>query len=175
MKRRADAFSISVLVFMLFFSLDFGFFGPFSEIISLLSPFAAAAVAFLLVNINGEERIGVSEIFRPFRLGREGALITLLLSAPAIMLILTVSYLTSLLLTSLGAANIPIPNEPIALMLLNRALIPSLCEEVLFRLVPLVIIAPHSHRLAVVLSALLFAFAHCNFFQIPFADRKSVV
>lgn len=172
MKRRIDAFSISVLLFMLVLSLDFG---SFDAVATIAAPIVATLVAFLLANAGAENKIDALTVARRLTLRREGLSLTLLVAAPTVTVILFISYLTSLVLGALGAVGAPVENEPIARMLLTRALIPTISEEMLFRLVPLVIVAPYSKRSALILSTLLFAFVHCNFFQIPFALAAGLV
>ena len=176
MKRRVDAYTISVAVFMLLYSLDLRALGIFSDLVVFAAPYAAALIAFLLASADAERgKVGARDFTRRLSLSSEGIKITLFAAAPTILLILAVSYLSALLLGSLGASDIPVPNEPLIPMLVNRALLPSLSEELLFRFVPLVIIAPYSPRLALVLSSVVFAFAHCSFFQIPFALLAGVI
>ena len=145
MKRRIDAFSISVLLFMLVLSLDFG---SFDAVATIAAPIVATLVAFLLANAGAENKIDALTVARRLTLRREGLSLTLLVAAPTVTVILFISYLTSLMLGALGAVGAPVENEPIARMLLTRALIPTISEEMLFRLVPLVIVAPYSKRSA---------------------------
>ena len=100
---------------------------------------------------------------------KDGALMTLPLIAPTILAVIGISYVTALLLNPvLGApkagAEIAGGGE-----FLLHALIPSFFEELVFRFVPLVLLAPHSKRGAIVISSLLFAFVHFNPYQIPYA------
>ena len=56
-----------------------------------------------------------------------------------------------------------------------HALLPAVLEEALFRYVPLTLIAPHSKRSAVIISAILFAAAHCDLAQMPYAFAAGVI
>jgi membrane protease YdiL (CAAX protease family) len=68
----------------------------------------------------------------------------------------------------LGKTNNTSFDEPFILALLLHALIPAVFEELLFRYVPLKLLKD-TPRCAVAVSAILFAFAHVNAFQIPYA------
>ena len=88
---------------------------------------------------------------------------------PTLGLIFLISYLTSLLLGALGLVGSTVEDAPIAEMLLMHALVPSLLEEMLFRYLPMKLIAPYSRRLTVVISSAYFALIHMNLYQFPYA------
>ena len=52
-------------------------------------------------------------------------------------------------------------------LILLHALLPALLEELIFRYIPLSLLAPYSKRWAVLLSALFFSFAHCDLLKLP--------
>ena len=100
---------------------------------------------------------------------RGGFLITLPLIVPSVLLIMGVSFLTTLLMTLLNATPSAVPNYEFFSAFTLHALLPAVCEELVFRFIPLTLIAPHSKKSAILISALLFAFVHGNPYQIPYA------
>ena len=60
-------------------------------------------------------------------------------------------------------------------MLIIHALLPSFLEEMLFRYLPMKLIAPYSRRLCILLSSAYFALIHFNLFQIPYALLAGLV
>lgn len=89
--------------------------------------------------------------------------------APAVAGVMLLAFLTSLLFSLVGKGGGVLIEEPLFEAILVRAFIPAVLEELIFRYVPLTLIAPHSKKSALVISALLFALAHCTLLQIPYA------
>ena len=83
-------------------------------------------------------------------------------------MILSISVLTSFLLGALGYENAAELNEPFVVALLLHALLPAILEELLFRFAPIKLLSENK-RSALILSSVMFAFAHANLFQIPYA------
>ena len=54
-------------------------------------------------------------------------------------------------------------------LLIKGALIPAMFEELLFRYLPIILLAPYGKRSAVLLSASLFTLVHANLYQMPYA------
>ena len=52
---------------------------------------------------------------------------------------------------------------------------PAVFEEMLFRYMPLRALGAHSPKLAIIYSSVLFALAHCNLFQLPYALFAGIV
>jgi len=99
---------------------------------------------------------------------REGFLITLPMIAPTIALTMIISFLSTLLMGLMTGATPTVKYDfPDAFLL--HALLPSVCEELIFRFIPLLLMVPHSRKSAIVISSLLFAFVHANPYQIPYA------
>ena len=166
-------YTLACLAFIVLLSVSGSVGGIGGEIIYYLSfvlPFALCFISARRFKKEREEVSGVAEEPRRLlSLSREGALGTLLLIAPTILIVLVLSFLTTLLLQLAGASDAPVADAPIPLMLLEHALVPSLLEEMLFRYIPLLIIAPYSRRWCVIISSLYFALIHCSLFQLPYA------
>ena len=96
------------------------------------------------------------------------AILALPLLFPTVALILLFSFLTSLLLNAFGFTNDTSFEEPFITAVFLHALIPAVLEEVLFRFIPLKLLE-NERKTAVLLSSVMFAFAHASLFQIPYA------
>ena len=95
--------------------------------------------------------------------------------APAILGVMLLAFLTSFLFSLIGKGGGVEISEPITEALFTRALLPAVLEELLFRYVPLTLIAPHSKKSALIISSILFALAHCTLLQIPYAFFAGIV
>ena len=122
---------------------------------------------------NGEDTS--SDIPAPgISISKRGAILTLPIIAPTIVLVCIISYLTALLISALGYSNNFIPDGSFLSSVLMHALIPAVLEELLFRYIPLRILKT-SKKGAVIISSALFAFAHTSLFQIPYALVAGII
>ena len=89
---------------------------------------------------------------------------------PIICAIFLVSFFTSLVMGAVGieAMGADISGNIFYVILLN-AFAPAVFEEMLFRYLPARLLGGYSKKLTVVYSSVLFALAHGNAFQIPYA------
>lgn len=157
------------LLFILFVSIS-GFIGGVAgEVVYYLAFVAPVALAYFL-------KKGADVAFSPPRMRISPANLGLVLpiTAPLLAVIFLISWLTSLVLSAIGAENSTDLSGNIVTLILTHAVLTSILEEALFRYVPIAFIAPHSKKHAVIFSALFFAFAHCNLYQIPYAFAAGV-
>ena len=98
------------------------------------------------------------------------------LIAPALLLIFGAAYLTAFILfNALGAeSSVNVTGDPVS-DVVTLAIAPALLEEMLFRYLPLKIIAPYSKKTALLISTLFFALAHSSLFSIPHAAVAGVI
>jgi membrane protease YdiL (CAAX protease family) len=115
-----------------------------------------------------EENPDKSRLDFGIKLNTDGIITALPLFLPIISVTALISFATSEFMELFGKSNTTVFDEPFALALLLHALIPAVFEELLFRYVPLKLLKDDP-RCAVTVSAILFAFAHVNAFQIPYA------
>lgn len=95
---------------------------------------------------------------------------------PTVLAVLALSYLTSLLLGAFtGAQNTVDVGASLPIALVSHALVPAVLEELLFRFMPMRMLARHSGALTVTVSSLYFALAHNSFFSMPYALFAGVV
>ena len=158
------------LIFLLFISLSGFVEGVVGSIVYYLAFLVPVALAFVLKRVTGVSFSAPSMKISPQDLG-----LTLPLAAPLIAVIFLISWLTSLVLSAVGDGNISDVSGNIFNVIFTHAVLTAVLEETLFRYLPIAFIAPHSKKYAVLFSALFFAFAHCNLYQLPYAFVAGVV
>ncbi len=141
---------------------------------------AVYIIAFLLPLLIGiyasKEKDGKLITSEYLTVSREGALLSLPIIFPTVLLVFGLSYLTSLLIyVSTGSVDSLELGANLFLAIAEHALIPAVLEELLFRYLPLRILGKRSPRVTVLISAVFFAFIHHSFFSIPYAFVAGVV
>ena len=108
---------------------------------------------------------------RPLKLYTDRGQIKLLLPliVPSIVVIILSSALTTLILSLFGMENATAIDSGVFTAILDKALLPALLEESLYRYAFLAMLLAFSKKGAIFYSAIFFAFAHCDLFQIPYA------
>lgn len=170
MKRKIGYLSIIYTLFLILLLLSGSLVGILSEIVYYLA-FAIPFVLALLI-----DRKEKTEKKRYYLLSHEKIKDTLPTVAPTLSVVILLSYLTSVLIYALtGKTNSVDLGGSFVLALIDHALIPAILEEALFRYIPLRLLAPHSRRCAVILSAVFFSLVHHNLFTIPYALAAGVI
>ena len=151
------------------------FAGITEGIISEIIYYASFGLPILMLYsyLKSSESTPLKEI--SFTLNKERIKSSALLVFPAIAITVLLAYLTTLFMGAFGFSGSVIENTPIYTALITHALIPALLEEILFRYLPLKIMAAHSKRFAILLSAVAFSLCHTNLFQIPYAFFAGLV
>lgn len=161
------------VIFILLLALSGSFGGLMGELIYYLAFFIPILIGFYYskeLQRKREEVKGVSE--PPDRLlsfDKVRAVKLAPLVAPSILVIFFTSLTTSVILSFFGITASPVEDVGIIRMLLIHALIPAVLEELLFRYVPLKLIAPYSRKWCIIYSAICFSLIHCSFVQMPYA------
>ncbi len=156
------------MIFLLFIVLSSVFSGVLSDLL-YFGAYLVPIGAFVWL-AKGETREKLS-----LGIGGRDAAMCLPLVAPTIGVMIGLSALASLLLSLAGISGTePLTGNAFELITLH-AFAPAVLEEALFRYVPLTLIAPHSRKSAVFVSAILFAVAHCNIAQIPYAFVAGII
>ena len=168
MKYTLDRLVLCFFIFLLLMSAAGSFSGVLGDAVYLLAFLLPTLFGLYLFKGKTSEEIHPLPTKRAF-------FDTLPFYPIAIALIFLLSFLTSLLLGALGLESETVLEGPIVLSLLTHALLPALCEELLFRCLFLKALLPHGKRKAVLVSALLFSLAHCSLFQIPYAFVAGVL
>ena len=160
--KKSIAFLVVVdLIFLLVASVPALISGWYSEVVyyALYAGLIALAVLFVRREKTSLRLSALSK--RPLH--------ALALFAPAMLLIIGISFLISTLLALLNKSNATDVSGPLVLELLRHALLPALFEEMLFRYVPVRLLGGRSPRAAIVVSSVMFALVHLSLFQIPYA------
>lgn len=98
------------------------------------------------------------------------------LMAPSLFLIFILSFISFVLINSLTGKTSALPiTGSFIYDLYSLALLPATLEELLFRYIPLKILAPYSKKSTIIISSLLFALVHTSFFSIPYAFVAGII
>lgn len=139
-------------------------------------PLLVGYYASLRLKAKREAEAGVAEKFPSLFTLDTGRIKTFLpLVAPLVAVVFSVSLITSLLLLAFGVSTPGVEDRNVFVMLIDHALTPAVFEEIVFRYLPLILIAPYSKRVCVFYSAFCFALIHCSFLQMPYAFVAGVV
>ncbi len=157
-------------MFILLLSVSAFFSGPLYSAAYILSFILPIAFVYIVMRSSGAEykRVGIS-------LSREQVLLTLPIVIPVLSIVFLISYLTSLILSLFSEPPTTDVSGNIFLAVTLHALMPSLLEELLFRLLPLAVLLPYGERNAILISSLMFSLVHANLFQIPYAFIAGVI
>jgi membrane protease YdiL (CAAX protease family) len=164
--RLAVIYTLFILLLMLSGSLG-GVFGEAVYYLAFLLPCALA-----LPMLDGKSEENKSYLY----INSEGIKTALPFFAPSVGVIVIMALLTSALIYAVsGQTNSIDVGDSLPLALINHAILPALLEELLFRYIPLRLLAPHSGKWTVLLSALFFGFAHHSLFRLPYALVAGVI
>lgn len=168
-KRIGDLTMIYLLLIILLFvsGLMKGFLSTAFYLLSFLLPLG---VGLYILRKESRTRLDYLTI------DREGVGKTLPLIAPTLSVIMLISFITSFLIYRFtGRVNNVDVGDSLILALISQAVLPAVLEEALFRYLPLRMLAPHSRRGAVLVSAFFFALVHQDLFTIPYAFIAGVI
>ncbi len=167
MKKSIQITTLIYLGFALFLGasgmmLSYGY--PTLSTITSYFGFALPLIAFAIYvrRRGGEVKIPLID-------DKEGLFLSIPFAFISLIGVMGISFLTSLLLNSLGKGEAELLSGNIVYLISRYAFLPAFLEELLFRLVPLCLIAPYSKKSAIVLSSIMFAVVHCDMFEIPYA------
>ena len=123
-----------------------------------------------------EEITGLAEGYNDFLLLKKNQAVDLIaVAVPSVAVVFFLALVTSFLLNALGFSNTQTIDMKLWQMLLVHAVLPALCEELIFRYLPMKLLLPYSPRYCVIVSSLCFALMHLNFFQMPYAFAAGVI
>ena len=170
MKKALTYLTLIYLLFLLLLAFSGFIGGAMGNIIYYLAFLIPAVVAVIL-----KKGLDTAPEFLSLKLSGANAVLLAPLIAPTLLLVFFISWLVSLLLSFIGGANVTDVSGNIIKVILTHAVLTSVCEELLFRYIPLAFLSPLTKRGAVLISALFFAFAHCNLYQIPYAFAAGII
>ena len=157
------------LIFILLLSLSGGVSGVVGDVLYFAAFIIPVFIALFGAGGDASQSELKEELINKLKPSKSKLLFTLPLLAPVVLVVILLSLLTSLVLGELGFESPTVEDEALIIMLLRHALVPSILEEMLFRLVPMLLLGAYSKRSCVLYSSLFFALIHCNLFQIPYA------
>lgn len=170
MTRKLNILTTNYLIFLILLFLSGAISGVEGEIVYYLA-FAVPFVSVMYLTRNDSVRCE-----NLFSMNSERIRFTLPLIAPTVMTVAAVSILTSLVIYAMtGRTNSIDLGDSFVLAIISHAILPALLEEMLFRYLPYRILAPHSKRCAVIVSAFFFALVHNDIFSIPYAFFAGVI
>ena len=109
-----------------------------------------------------------------FKINKNNIAFSLPLIAPEIAIVALISVGTAALMRLLGYENTAAYNETFIFAVLLHALIPAVLEELLFRFIPVKLLKDNA-KSAIIISSIMFAFAHANIFQISYAFAAGII
>ena len=169
MKRNIKYLTFINLIFLVMMMAAGAAEGSLSDLIYCLGFALPIGLGFLLCGIECKPR-------ELFKMKKSGALMLASLGAPAVVVIMGISYLTAIIIKALsGEVSAIDVSIPFWQALIFSAILPAILEEMLFRYLPMKLLSPHSKRIAVILSAVFFAAAHRSAQSLLYALFAGVV
>lgn len=170
MERKINILSTLYFLFLILLFLSGSLSEPLSTVIYFLAFILPIALSLFLTRDEGVEKS------RFLTLDYEGLRRTLPIIFPTVSAVIFISYLTSLIIYLIsGRTNSVDVGDSFILALINHALLPAILEEALFRYIPMRLLAHHSRRATVLISAFFFALVHHDLFSIPYAFIAGVI
>lgn len=170
MKKKLNILTLAYLIFLVLLFLSGYLSGGLSDTVYYLAFIVPIGLCLFLTR---EEGI---EWKKHLTLDKDAVMLSWPLVFPTVAVIIIISFLTSFLIYELtGKTNSADLGDSYILALFTHALIPAVFEEALFRYLPLRLIAPHSSRCAIIVSAIFFALVHTDLFVIPYALIAGVI
>ncbi len=167
-KIRLLALSYSMFLLLLFLSGSLT--GLWSKAVYYFAFILPFAVAFLAV---GREVLPKRE---QLCFSTQKLKLTLPCVLPSAAVIALLSFLTSALIEAVSGRTQTVDvGDSFLLALISHALIPAVLEELLFRYLPMRLLAHHSRRGAVLISALMFSLVHHSLYSIPYAFLAGLI
>lgn len=161
-KIRLLALSYSMFLVLLFLSgsLD-GLWSRAVYYFAFILPLAIALLAVGREVLPKREQLGFS--YEKLRL-------TLPCILPSAAIVALASFLTSLIIQAISGKTQTVDvGDSFFIALITHALVPAVLEEIVFRYLPMRLLAPHSKRGAVIVSAMMFALIHHSLYSTPYA------
>lgn len=164
MQRKTSILTFSYTSFLILLFLSGSLNGIFSEIVYYIAFAFPIAISLYLTRDDGVEKT------KYLTIDDVGVKRFLPLVFPTISAIIIISIVTSILIYNLsGKTNDVDVGDSLVIALLTHALLPAVLEEAIFRYLPMRLLAPHSPRAAIIISAFFFSLAHADLFTIPYA------
>lgn len=170
MSKKISLLTLIYTIFILLLFLSGSLTGVWSEVVYLTAFVLPCAIAILYSRKEGNWGENYLTI------QKEKVKKTLPLVAPTVSVIICISFVTSVLIYLLtGRTNNVDVGDSLVSALITHALLPAILEEAIFRYIPMRLLAAHSRRGTVLVSAFFFSLAHHDLFSIPYAFIAGVI
>ena len=171
MKKTVSEIIVIDMIFVSLLAVSAIFKPPFSYVIYCIAFILPISLMHLIWHGTGREFFSVS-----LSATKEGIGLGFLLCAPFCALVFLLSLLTSFLVGLIPYEAAPVSVEGnLFVVIFLHALVPAFFEELLFRYIPIKALGAYSIKNALIYSSLIFAFAHCNIFQLPYAFVSGII
>lgn len=163
MLKKLNILTMAYMLFMVLLVLSGSLPSPWSSIVYYLAFILPIVISLVASGDKSNPR-------RYLNIGREGVNLASPLLFPTVSLVMLVSYVTSLIIFAITGKTSSVDlGDSYFVALITYALLPAIFEEALFRYVPMRLLAPHSPRCAIIVSAIFFGIVHMDLFSIPYA------
>lgn len=164
MQRKTSILTFCYTLFLVMLFLSGSLTEIFSELVYYLAFILPIGISLYLTRLDG------GDWKQYLTIDRGGVKRFVPLIFPIITAIIIVSVITSMVIYNLsGKTNDVDVGNSLIVALLTHALVPAVLEEMIFRYLPIRLLAPHSPRAAIIISAFFFSLAHADLFTIPYA------
>ena len=167
MRKAINTLVVADLAFLFLHAVSGMVDGCFSDLLYLLAFFLPVALALIICG----ERAELSLL----RIKRSDILLTLPVVPITVITVIGISALTTLIMGAFGIENEVVLEGGFFEAALRYALLTAVLEELIFRYLPMRLLAERSSRAAVLISSVFFALVHCDLFQMPYAFFAGVV
>lgn len=170
MRRNIGLLFSAYLIFLILISIS----GSISGVLARVVYYSAfiLPIAFILL-ITAKDKVNPLDYLK---VNKDMLKLSAPLIFPTVSIVIIVSFVTALIVFAItGKQNAVNVGSSYPLALIKHALLPALLEEMLFRYLPMRLVAPYSRRNAIIISSVVFALIHMDIFSIPYAFFAGVV
>lgn len=170
MRRNIGLLFSAYLIFLILISIS----GSISGVLARAVYYSAfiLPIAFILL-ITAKDKVNPLDYLK---VNKDMLKLSAPLIFPTVSIVIIISFVTALIVFAItGKQNAVNVGSSYPLALIKHALLPALLEEMLFRYLPMRLVAPYSKRNAIIISSVVFALIHMDIFSIPYAFFAGVV
>ena len=180
MKKNLNTFTAMCLLFLLLLAAASGVSGVLSDVI-YYSAFILPTILGILCDNKlrreeSEHDREYPEAKNLFSFDKRGVSRLIQVLFPTVTLVMGLSLLCNKIIGAVFGVEPSVDvGDNLFLAIISHACMPALCEEILFRYLPMRMLARHSAKLTVVISSLYFALVHNSFFSMPYALVAGII
>ena len=155
MRRNIGLLFSAYLIFLILISIS----GSISGVLARAVYYSAfiLPIAFILL-ITAKDKVNPLDYLK---VNKDMLKLSAPLIFPTVSIVIIISFVTALIVFAItGKQNAVNVGSSYPLALIKHALLPALLEEMLFRYLPMRLVAPYSKRNAIIISSVVFALIH---------------